>query len=157
MKPGASTAEPWIQPDNETSLGVFGLFADEKASTLWACFSPIPGQHGATANLKAFDLQSGALKGAYPLPGTDPFCNDIAVGSDGTAYISDTSNMQVDRLASGGHQLEVWAGNGAFGPKGGVLDGISVLGNRLLVNTLVTCKVFGVSIEGTARPELFAN
>ena len=151
VKPGASTAEPWIQPDNETSLGVFGLFADEKASTLWACFSPIPGQHGATANLKAFDLQSGALKGAYPLPGTDPFCNDIAVGSDGTAYISDTSNMQVDRLASGGHQLEVWAGNGAFGPKGGVLDGISVLGNRLLVNTLVTCKVFGVSIEGDGK------
>jgi hypothetical protein len=33
------------------------------------------------------------------------------------------------------------------GPRGGVLDGISVLGNRLYVNTLETNKLFTVSIE----------
>jgi len=42
--------------------------------------------------------------------------------------------------------LEVWAGGGAFGPKGGVLDGISVLNKRVLVNTLATGKLFSVPI-----------
>jgi hypothetical protein len=50
-------------------------------------------------------------------------------------------------LTKGGKALEVWAGNGAFGPKGGVLDGISVLGHRVLVNTLLTNKVFSVPVE----------
>src|ERR1700720_1574826 len=71
---------------------------------------------------------------------------------DGTAYISDTGNMEVDRLPRGGRQLQVWAGHGGFGPKGGVLDAISVLGNRLFVNTLATSKLFAIPIkaDGTA-------
>ena len=101
-----------------------------------------PGSHDAAPQapsvLKSFDLNTGALKERYPLPTPGAFCNDIAVGSDDTAYVSDTENMEVDRLRNGSHQLQVWAGNGGFGPKGGVLDGISVLGNRLFVNTLET-------------------
>lgn len=158
VKPGTSTAEPWIQPGNEATLGVYGVFADEKANTLWACFSSsIPGpptSAQAPSALKAFDLQTAALKGRYQLPTAKAFCNDIAVGLDGTAYISDTENMEVDRLPSGGRELQLWAGHGGFGPKGGVLDGISVLGNRLFVNTLETNKLFAVPIEtdGKAGP-----
>jgi len=44
------------------------------------------------------------------------FCDDIAVGMDRTAYLSDTYNLEVYRLPPGGHRLQVWAGNGAFGP-----------------------------------------
>jgi hypothetical protein len=42
--------------------------------------------------------------------------------------------------------------NGAFGPKGGVLDGMAVLGKRAVVNTLATAKLFTVPIDapGTA-------
>lgn len=101
--------------------------------------------------LKAFDLQKGTLKSSYQLPTKGAFCNEIAVGEDGTAYISDTNNMEVDRLASGGQQLEVWAGNGGFDPKGGILDGLSVLGDRLFVNTLETNKVFSVSIAADGK------
>ncbi len=150
VKPGTATAEPWIHPDNETTLGVYGVFADEKANTLWACFSSIPGPHEtaqAPSALKAFDLQTGAFKERYQLPTAGAFCNDIAIGDDGTAYISDTENMEVDRLPAGSHQLEVWAGNGGFGAKGGILDGISVLGNRLFVNALQTNELFTVPIE----------
>jgi outer membrane protein assembly factor BamB len=123
------------------------VFADEKANTLWACFSSTHDVQQPPSTLKAFDLQTGSLKERYPLPTAGAFCNDIAVGADGTAYISDTNNMEVDRLAPGSHQLQVWAGSGGFGPKGGVLDGISVLGNRLFVNTLETNKLFTVPIE----------
>jgi hypothetical protein len=60
--------------------------------------------------------------------------------------------MEVDRLPSGAQQLQVWAGNGSFGPKGGILDGISVLANRLFVNTLSTSRLFSVPIEADGRP-----
>jgi glucose/arabinose dehydrogenase/mono/diheme cytochrome c family protein len=151
VNPGESTAAPWIRPDSELTLGVYGVFADEKSNTLYACFSSFPGSDDAapqaTSVLKSFDLKTGAFKERYPLPTAGAFCNDIAVGSDGTAYVSDTENMEVDRLQKGSHQLQVWAGMGGFGPKGGVLDGISVLGNRLFVNTLETSKLFVVPIE----------
>jgi streptogramin lyase len=117
VKPGVATAEPWIQPDDEPALGILGVFADEKAKTLWACFSSIHDVKQPPSTLKAFDLQTGALKKKYPLPTAGAFCNDIAVGTDGTAYISDTNNTEVDRLARGSNQLEVWAGKGGFGPK----------------------------------------
>src|SRR5450755_3795770 len=147
VKPGAATAKPWTQPDNELTLGIIGVFADEKANTLWACFSSTHDVQQPPSTLKTSDLQTGSLKERYPLPTAGAFCNDIAVGADGTAYISDTNNMEVDRLAPGSHQLQVWAGSGDSGPKGGVLDGISVLGNRLFVNTLETNKLFMVPIE----------
>src|SRR6478609_4766939 len=55
--------------------------------------------------------------------------------------------MRVDRLAKGGTKLETWAGkDGSLGAKGGVLDGISVLGDRVLVNALMTSKLFAVPI-----------
>jgi hypothetical protein len=59
--------------------------------------------------------------------------------------------MQVDRLARGTRRLKVWTGNGAFGPKGGVLDGISILDNRVYVNTLITSRTFSVPIDSDGK------
>ena len=156
-KPGAAMAEAWIPSGTDGAQGIFGVFADDKSNTLWACsgsFS-VPGAPPPPPSaLHAFDLKTGAPKGRYPLPTAGGSCNDIAVGADGTAYASDTSNMEVVRLKKGAKELEVWAGNGAFGPKGGILDGIAVLGNRVLVNTLITSKIFSVPIgaDGKAGP-----
>jgi hypothetical protein len=65
-----AAAAPWIAPDNEPTLGVYGVFADERAHTLWACFSSFPGTEGAQAPsaLNAYDLDSGKLKARYVLP-----------------------------------------------------------------------------------------
>lgn len=152
--PGRALTDPFVPPDADTSLGVFGVFADDSSNTLWACFSSPRGSRDpnpSPATLKAFDLQTAVLKARYPLPTPGAFCNDIAVGPDGTAYVSDTANMDVVRLPKGTKQLEVWAGNGAFGPKAGILDGISVLGSRLFVNTLSTSKLFVVPIEADGK------
>jgi hypothetical protein len=54
--------------------------------------------------------------------------------------------MQVLRLPKGGSTLEVWAGNGAFGPPGGVLDGIAFVDGRVIVNALATSKFFAVEV-----------
>jgi glucose/arabinose dehydrogenase/mono/diheme cytochrome c family protein len=161
VKPNSATAEAWIGPDSETPLGVFGVFADESSNTLWACFSSALGSnHGSApvaSALHAFDLQSGHLKARYVLPTDGAFCNDIATGADGATYVTDSNNMQVDRLAKGGRQLQVWAGNGAFGPKGGVLDGISILDNRVFVNTLNTSRVFSILIDGDGQSGTIAE
>jgi sugar lactone lactonase YvrE len=145
-KPGSTTADAWIQPGTNGLLQIFGVLADDQSHTLWACSSELGGSESAAA-LHAFDLKTGAPKGRYPLPTAGGSCNDIAIGPDGTAYATDTSNMEVVRLRPGAESLEVWSPEGAFGPKGGVLDGISVLGNDVFVNTLATSKLFRVPIK----------
>lgn len=149
-KPGASTADVWITPQLAENQGIFGVFADEASGTLWACASTA-GASGAApppqSVLHAFDLKSGSPRGQYPMPTSGAFCNDIAVAPDGTIYASDSNNMEIVRLEKGGKALEVWAGGGAFGPKGGVLDGISVIDHRIVVNTLATSKLFSVPID----------
>jgi sugar lactone lactonase YvrE len=153
--PGTVMAGVWIQPGTDGLQGVFGVFADEASKTLWACsgaFGAAPGSTPPPSALHAFDLTTGVPKGRYPLPTAGAFCNDIAVGADGTAYVSDTNNMEIARLPKGGQALEMWAGNEAFGPKGGVLDGIAVVDGRVLVNTLATSKLFAVTVapDGSA-------
>jgi sugar lactone lactonase YvrE len=153
-KPGAATAEPFIAPKTNGIGSVFGVFADDKSNTLYACSGTPnfgPPQAGAPppppSALYAFDLKTGAPKGKWQMPTRGAFCNDIAVGRDGTAYATDTQNMQVARLKPGAQSLEVWAGaDGAFGPSGGVLDGIAVLGGTVLVNALRTNKIFSVPV-----------
>ncbi|HVY82587.1 MAG TPA: hypothetical protein VG994_16470 [Steroidobacteraceae bacterium] len=150
-EPGADTAQPWIAPGTDGMQMIFGVFADDKSRTLYACsgnFGPPPaGGQPVPSALYTFDLKTGAPKGHYPLPTSGGSCNDIAVGPDGTVYATDTTNMEVVRLKKGAKALEVWAGaNGEFGPKGGVLDGIAVLGNRVIVNALLTSKLFSAPI-----------
>jgi sugar lactone lactonase YvrE len=155
-KPGAATAETWIAANTEGISSVFGVFADPKSNTLWACsgtspFGPPPAGGAPPSNLYAFDLKTGAHKAHYVFPTPGSFCNDIAVDAAGNAYATDTNNMEVVRLKKGAQQLEVWMGNGSFGPKGGVLDGISVLGQRVLVNTLGTSKLFSIPIGADGK------
>ncbi|HEY0339351.1 MAG TPA: hypothetical protein VGC34_00975, partial [Steroidobacteraceae bacterium] len=145
VKPGGSTAEVWLKPGTPGLNNVLGVFADNKGGTLYVCSNligppgPGPAVNGA---LLTFDLKSGTPKGQYPFPTEKATCNDVAVDADGNVYATDTGNMEIVTLKKGGTALTVWQGNGAFGPKGGVLDGISVLGKRVLANTLATSKLF---------------
>jgi sugar lactone lactonase YvrE len=152
-KPGEAKAEAWIRPGTDGLAGVFGVLADEKSNTLYACsgtFGP-PGAAGAPppppSALHAFDLETGAPKGKWNVPTAGGFCNDIAVDESGNAYITDTSNMEVAVLEPGAKALKLWAGSdGSFGPKGGVLDGIAVVQGKVVVNALRTGKLFSVPI-----------
>ena len=158
-KPGSADAEVWIPAGTDGMNNIFGVFADNRSNTLYAC-SNLLGPPGATpavnATLYTFDLKSGKTKAHYVFPTEKGFCNDIAVDAQGNAYATDTNNMEIVRLKKGGSALEVWAGNGDFGkPQDhGVLDGISVLGNRVYANTLLTSKLFTVPIgaDGKAGP-----
>jgi sugar lactone lactonase YvrE len=148
-KPGSDTAEVWIAPGTENLNNVLGVFADNKAGTVYVCSNllgpPGPGP-AVNAQLLTFDAKTGTEKGHFVFPTDKGVCNDIAVDADGNAYATDTNNMEIVRLKKGATSLEVWAGNGAFGPKGGVLDGISVVDKRVVANTLATSKLFSIPI-----------
>jgi len=149
VAPGDSVARPFIAPATGGIRQVFGVFADDSSGTLWACSNETkPGPPGGPAGpsaLHGFELASGAPKNSYGLPGNG-FCNDVAVGPSGEVYATDTNGMQVMRLPKDGSKLEVWSPAGAFGPAGGVLDGIAIVGGRVIVGTLATGKLFAVEI-----------
>jgi sugar lactone lactonase YvrE len=106
IAPGTTNVEEWIHPGANGLKQVFGVYADEPHKTLWVCsFDSAP--HGAV--LKTFDLKTAAPKGSFTLPGDKAFCNDIAVASNGTAYIADTGQAAVYLLRPGSSTLETAA------------------------------------------------
>ena len=145
-QPGKQTATPWIAAPGDGPRSIFGVFADEREQVLWACAGSVP---ASTSELYAFDLRTGALRARYPLPTAGGICNDIAVAKDGTVFATDSTNMQIVRLRAGEQRLTVWVGvaRDTFGDPKGIIDGIAVLGGRVLVNTLITRKLFAVDVR----------
>lgn len=149
VPPGGSTAEVFIAPGTGGMKQIFGVLADDASGTLWACSNELgggpPGPNSGPSALHAFDLATGMARASYAFP-KGGMCNDIAVGAGGDVYATDTQGMQVLRLPKDGMALEVWSPPGAFGEAGGVLDGIAVVGGRVIVNTLRTNKLFAVEV-----------
>jgi sugar lactone lactonase YvrE len=108
IAPGKTTVEEWIKPGTGGLNQVLGVYADEKAKTLWVCSNNMDGKGDATS-VKAFDLKTGAPKGTYRLPGEGALCNDIAVAGDGTAYVTDTRQNSILMLKPGAKDLQIAA------------------------------------------------
>src|ERR1700733_5376252 len=149
-------AEPFIKPGAGGTRSVLGVLADEKNNTLYVCSNDITGfgvpGPGDTkgAWLKTFDLASGAPKGSFPLKDPKSLCNDIAVGSDGTAYITDSFTPNVYSLKPGGTALEVWAMDPMLAPaKDGVgLDGIAIgADGNVYVSTYIPAALFKIAAK----------
>jgi hypothetical protein len=153
-------AEQFIKPGAGGSRSVLGVLADEKSGTLYVCSNDItgfgvPGPSDIKgAWLKTFDLASGAPKGSFALKDSKSLCNDIAVGSDGTAYVTDSLTPNVYSLKPGGTALEVWATDPILAPaKDGVgLDGIAFGSDgNLYVTTYIPATLFRIAVkEGKA-------
>jgi hypothetical protein len=153
--PGGKAVQ-FIQPGANGSRSTLGVLADEKGGLLYVCSNDITGfgvpGPGETkgAWLKTFDLASGAPKGSYGLPDPKSLCNDIAVGSDGSAYVSDSFTPNVYRLKPGGTALDAWATDPSLAPaKDGVgLDGIAVgADGNLYVTTFIPAKLFKIAVK----------
>ena len=155
VAPGAQTAAPWATVDADGPQAVFGVFADDAGKRIWACADSL-GQ-GPQAELVAIDVATARTIARYRLPTPNAFCNDIAVDAAGAVYATDTANMEIVRLARGASSLVVWAGNGAFGAQGDVLDGVAVIGASVYVNTLRTNKLFRVWIAKDGKAGAIAE
>jgi sugar lactone lactonase YvrE len=153
VPPGASTAEIWIPPDSNDSMSTLGVLADERAGTLWVCSSnlaafgvPPPGGPKPVA-LKGFDLKTGAAKGSYPLPGNKTLCNDMAVGRDGSIYVTDSFQPHVLVLRPGSVTLDAWAEHPGFGGEGANLNGIAIgADGNVYVNTFGSGRLFRIAM-----------
>ena len=148
--------EQFIKPGTNGSRSVLGVLADEKSGTLYVCSNDItgfgvPGPGDAKGTwLKTFDLATGAPKGSFAFKDPKSLCNDIAIGGDGTAYISDSLNPVVYSLKPGGTSLEAWSTDPALTPaKDGVgLDGIAVgADGNLYVTTFIPAKLFRIAVK----------
>ncbi len=136
--PGSPKAEPWVLPTPENGLlSLLGVLADDRSGTLWICSAPTalrnPPAVGTSA-LMAFDLKTGAQKGSYLFPAPASVCNDITIAHDGTAYVSDTPNGRILKLARGAKSLEVFAQDERL--KG--IDGLELSGDGALYVNIVT-------------------
>jgi glucose/arabinose dehydrogenase/mono/diheme cytochrome c family protein len=147
-------AEPWIKPGTFGTRSIFGVFADEKTGTLWACSNDLSSA-GLTSvgdpasALKGFDLKTGAGKVSIAFPPGPAECNDVAVGKDGALYVSDTGNPRVLRLAPGSKTLEVWATDARWDHKGSDTDGIAFGDDgQLYVNTYGESHLYRIALEG---------
>ena len=148
--------EQFIQPGAAGSRSVLGVLADEKSGTLYVCSNDITGfgvpgpSDTKGAWLKTFDLATGAPKGSFALKEAQSLCNDIVVGGDGTAYVSDSFAPYVYSLKPGGTALEVWATDPQLAPaKDGVgLDGIAIgADSNLYVTTFIPAKLFRIAVK----------
>ena len=98
VRSGSTTAEKFVDASAEgPGTFFFGMLADASTNTLWTCqLTPVPGttpvqRHTA---LRGFDLETGAPKIRWNLPGDNSTCNDFAIGPDKALYITDTSQQQ---------------------------------------------------------------
>lgn len=148
--------EQLVKPGAGDSRSTLGVLADEKSGTLYVCSNDISAMGVAGPSeakgawLKTFDLKSGAPKGSFALSDPKSFCNDIAIGSDGSAYVSDSFAPFVYRLKPGGTALETFATDPQLAPaKDGVgLDGIAVgADGNLYVTTFIPAKLFRVAVK----------
>jgi hypothetical protein len=148
--------EQLVKPGADGSRSTLGVLAHEVSGTLYVCSNDISGMGVAGPSdtkgawLKTFDLKTGALKGSFALPDAKSFCNDIVVGGDGTAYISDSFAPNVYSLKPGGTALDVWATDPLLAPaKDGVgLDGIAIgTDGNLYVTTYIPAKLFKIAVK----------
>jgi sugar lactone lactonase YvrE len=139
--PEAPKATPWITAGPTDLKRGVGVFAHEPSNTLWVCSADPDPAHNATI-LRAFDLKTAALQGAYPFPGGG-FCNDIEVMRDGTTLATDTRGGRILALKPGAAALAVWAEDAKWAGIDGIAmlpDG-DVLFNNVRQNQLVRVAV----------------
>ncbi len=148
--PGAAQAETWIQGSTVGLNRVLGVLAHEESNTLWVCNnntgggrdgSPVVGQTG----LRSFDLKSGAPKGDYPFPTNGGTCNDMAVGPEGTVYVTETFANRIHRLRPGAAALDVWIEDAKLLA---AVDGIAILGDgAVYANTFFNGQLLRIPIN----------
>jgi hypothetical protein len=151
-KPGAATANLFIDMRADKAQFVLGVFADAQEKTLWVCeigeldhSSPL--LKGRNTVLRAFDIDSGAPKARYPLPGDTNLCNDATFGPDHSLYLSDTSNGKILRLRPGAKEFEtVIQDPGLYG-----VDGLTFLKGVLYVNTVWSNNLYRIPMDASGK------
>ena len=156
IPPDATQDEPWVKPGAFGTRSTLGVLVDTTSHMLWVCSNDVsafgvPGPSSVSGSyLKGFDLRTGEGQVSAALPGDLHFCNDIAIGQDGSVFVTNTFAPQLLRLKPGSHQLEVWLEEQQFvvPSPGAGLDGIALGGDgHLYVNTFTKGELFRIEVQ----------
>jgi sugar lactone lactonase YvrE len=156
IKTNTATLEEWIKPAAFGSRSTLGVLVDQKANLLWVCSNDlssfgVPGPSAVPGSfVKGFDLASGEGKLSAALPGKATLCNDMAIGADGSLFVTNSLAPQILRLKPGSTQLEVWLESPAFEQpaQGPGLDGIAFGGDgNLYVNNFTNGGFFRIALN----------
>lgn len=155
IEPHASEAKLWIEPGAAGSHSTFGVLVEEKTGILWVCSNDRSdkgmgvGTADGVSALFAFDLKTGSAKFSVPFPSKPATCNDIAIGPDRAAYVTNTAAPQILRLAKGAREFEVWFTEPSLQPqKGGGLDGLAFgPDGNLYVNTVGPGELYRIDVK----------
>lgn len=112
-------------PDGDELYGVFGLVVDEAHGALWAATSAVPAMRGftppqdGTAALAEIDLETGAVRRVIPVvrragDQQSHVLGDLALGEDGTVWLTDSGGPVLWRLAPGAADLEPYLESDEF-------------------------------------------
>jgi hypothetical protein len=152
VRSGSTTAEKFVDASSEgAGTFFFGMLADASTNTLWTCqLTPVPGKTPVQRHtaLRSFDLESGAPKIRWNLPGDNSTCNDFAIGPDKALYISDTANSKIYKLAAGASTAELFLEDRAlYG-----IDGITFLNGTLYVNNVFSNNLYRIPVDAAGKP-----
>jgi sugar lactone lactonase YvrE len=131
-----------FSPDGDELLGVFGLAVDESGGALWLATAAVPAMSGfapemdGTAALVQLDLDSGVVREIVAVPhagggGGSHVFGDLALGPDGSVFVTDSGAPIVWRLAPGAHALELFVESEEFISLQGIV--VSGEGTELVV------------------------
>jgi streptogramin lyase len=147
----------FVAPGANASRSVLGVAADAKRNLLYVCSNDETGigVAGPTdvkgAWLKSFDLRTGRPVGSFSVGGPGSASNDVAVGADGTVYVTDSFSPNVFRLIPGASALDVFITDPrlAPAPNGVGLDGIAFgADGHLYVAQFIPGALLRISIHG---------
>jgi hypothetical protein len=151
VRSGSTSAEKFVDASAEgAGTFFFGMLADAATNTLWTCqLTPVPNtmpvqRHTA---LRSFDLESGASKIRWNLPGDNSTCNDFAIGPDKALYITDTINSKIYKLPAGASAAELFLEHRAlYG-----IDGITFLNGILYVNNVFSNNLYRIPVDAEGK------
>jgi sugar lactone lactonase YvrE len=130
------------------------VFAEPKSSTLYLCAFLDLTKMPPPNEVRAYDLDSGALKAKYAFSGPS-FCNDFAIDQAGNTFVTDSVG-KIYELAAGATSLAVWSADPLLAPSsvtGVGADGIAFDGHgNLYVNTFDSGRLVRIPIlaDGSA-------
>ena len=152
VKAGSSSADKFVDAGAEgPGTFFFGMLADGTSNTLWTCqLTPAPDTRPVQrhTSLRGFDLDSGAAKMRWDLPGASTTCNDFAIGPDKALYITDTGNGKIYKLPAGASSATLFLEDAAS-LRG--IDGITFLNGTLYVNNVISSKLYRIPVAASGK------
>ncbi len=142
------TESLFFDPPPSSSLRTLGLTIDAEARRLWVCVDDTVTE---SQSVRTFDLSTGMPEIQFDLASAaaDATCNDIALDSEGVAYVSDSANPRVYRANVLGEVIEIWADDPLLAPDAGIFGG-----NGIAVTEDGQYVILSKTILSSATPRL---